>query len=352
MAEEDSETMLIVGSPQPSRYMRTTWMISAQEVLKFPDSSRIRFFGSAEADELAEQVRKRNVFARHSRENNFYVQRVRELANHSIIEVFRPGEPKNMADEAYQISSVLEKITILSSIIATRKTDLQRKLGISARPRTETDFIVSPQFRYLRSRAKSAPAVQGIRIDRSFCKRFTRCGFDVLAAYCECQNELASRVLKSLDWLFESRVESRLPASVVKTSIALESLLVFSESESLAQSLSERAAFIISPDPNRRYLVSRILKRFYDVRSGVVHGSPKKARKLTLSLLETVDRLVVLMCLTIAANPELWTTTKALYEWCERQRWGEPWSDIKIPFPDLYLKNVIASGEQELELRI
>lgn len=343
--------MLTIGKPEPSRYIRTTWMISAQTVLKFADLSKIRFFSVDEADKLAEQMLKRNVFARHSRENNFYIQRARELANHTVIEVFRPGDPKSMGDEAEKVASILEKLTVLSSTLVLSKNDLQHKLGISLKPRTETFLIISPSFRFLRSRAHPTPVVQGVCIDETFCNRFSRCGFDALADYIHSKSDMANRVMSSLEWLFESRVEPRLPASVVKTSIALESLLIFSESESLAQSLSERTAFILSIDPARRQQISRILKRFYDARSGVVHGSQKKAKKLTPSLLETVDRLVVLLCLVITANSKLWPTTEALREWCETQRWGEPSSELKIPFPDIYLKNALALGQKELEQR-
>ena len=105
----------------------------------------------------------------------------------------------------------------------------------------------------------------------------------------------------------------------------------------------------MSPDPNRRQQISRILKRFYDARSSVVHGNQKKAKKLTPSLLETVDRLAVLLCLVMVVNSKLWSTVEDLREWCETQRWGRPSSDVKIPFPDTYLKNALASGKKELD---
>ena len=91
--------MLAVGQPEPSRYIRTTGMLSARAILKFADLSRIRFFSVREADELAAQVRKRNVFARHSWENNFYLQRVKALADHTVIEVFRQGDPKDIGEK-------------------------------------------------------------------------------------------------------------------------------------------------------------------------------------------------------------------------------------------------------------
>jgi hypothetical protein len=341
--------MYEIGQSELSRYIRTTMMLSARTVLKFADLSKIRFFSVREADELAQQVRKRNVFARHSWENNFYLQRVKALADHTVIEVFRQGDPKDIGEKTEKVATSLERITVLSSSITLDRSQFQRKLGISSRPRSETSFMISPGFRFLRSRARPAPAAQGILVDERFCKRFSRNGFDALADYVQSNTDIAKRVSRSLDWQFDSRTDPRLEAAVVKSSIALESLLIFSESESLAQSLSERAAFALSSNPDGRHLISRALKRFYDVRSGVVHGSEKKVKKLTPSLLETVDRLAILLCLVMAANSRLWHSADALREWCEGQRWGAPSKEVQFPFGGSYLRNALALCQDELE---
>jgi hypothetical protein len=324
-----------------SRYFRTTWMFNAQTELKIGGESFIRFLGTQETAELANQVRKRNVFARHSWENNFYLKRIQDLGEHTVIEFYLPGDPAEIGDVAQETADFLEKLVSLSSIIALSKIDLQRRLGISAKLRTEMEFIIGPQFRFLRSRTKSSRLAKGIVIDRQFAKRFARCGFDKLTNYVMANSGLSERVLKSLNWLFESRLKPRLASSVVKTAIALESLFIFSESESLAQTLSERMAFVLSTDPRMRQQISRVLKRFYDARSGVVHGSQKKAKNLTPSLLETVDRLSVLSYLVIAANSHLWPSLENFREWCESQRWGAPSSELKSPFPRLYLQNAL-----------
>jgi hypothetical protein len=330
-----------------SRYMRTSWMLNSQSSLEFLDSSKIRFFSESEASQLAEQIRKRNVFARHSWENSFYYQRARNLANHTIIEVFRPGDPKSIGEEAESIASLLERIVVLSSTLSLPKRDLLRKLGIASNLKTETNLVYSNDFRFISSTSQTAPEAQGLLINETYRNRFYRCKFDSLAAFTLSKNEMAIRVKNSLQWLFDSRIESRLPASVIKTSIALETLLIFSESESLAQSLSERVAFILSSNPDRRKLISRIFKRFYETRSGIVHGSQKKAKILTPTLLETVDRLTILLYLSISANFKQWTTTKSLQEWCETQRWGAPSSEIVVPYPDIYLKNALLVGSKE-----
>jgi len=338
--------MLEVGIPQPSQYFRVTWLLSAETALQFPDSSRVRFFGEDEADSLAQEIRRRNVFARHSWENNFYIQRINELSNHTVIEVFRPGDPQDMAEEAENVADLIEKLAVLSSALALQKHELQRKLGISSRLRTEIGFIVGPGCRYLQSRARAVPIAQGICVDERFCRRFSGCGFFDLYKYCLSQSNLAERVRSSLDWLFESRREPRLSASVVKTAIALESLLIFDESESLARSLSERAAFVLSSSAETRRQISGIVKRFYDARSGVVHGSRKKLRYLTPSLVEAVDRLSVLLCLVIGANHQLWPSIDSLREWCEMQRWGEPSTEVRVPYTYTYLRNAVKLSQK------
>jgi hypothetical protein len=335
-----------------SRYIRTTWMLSAGTSLVFDDRSRVRCFSTKEADELAEKVRKRNVFSRHSWENNFYIQRAKELADHTVIEVVLPGDPQAIAERAEKSARSIERLTVLSSILALGRARLQRKLGISQQSGTEINFVSDQQFRFLRSRSRPELKPAGIDIDNRFANRFFKCGFVRLAGYVLTKSDIAKRVAMSQEWLFDSRIEPRLSASVVKTAIALESLLIFNETESLAQTLSERVAFILSPDSPRRQIMSRTIRRFYDARSGVVHGSRKKAKKLTPRLVENVDRLVILLHLILAANASLWSTTDKLQEWCELERWGEPSSKVERPFPDIYLRNTIQASQHELEQKL
>jgi hypothetical protein len=102
----------------------------------------------------------------------------------------------------------------------------------------------------------------------------------------------------------------------------LERLLIFSESESLGKSLAERTAFILSDNGDARAKLSESIKRFYDARSGIVHGSRKKRRLLSPRLQESTDRIVLLLCLKLAANSTLWNSVEALRIWSESQKWG------------------------------
>lgn len=329
-------------SPTESHYIRTTSQLKADVPINFPDSSQLRFFSEIEATKLAEIVRRRNVFARHSFENHYYLKQVAQLGNRTIIEVYRPGDPNSTYQQAAEVAELIEKLAILSTVLVLKKEALLRRLGISSNTRPEVDLIAASNMKFIRSRSRPKSKTEGILINKQFQKRFTKSGFIDLFQYCQTQGDLAKRVQTSADWLLESRRETRLTASVVKTAIALESLLIFAESESLARSLSERAAFILTSVPGMRHSIARIISQFYDARSGIVHGGKKKAKRLSASLVESVDRISLLLYLVISANQQLWPNVDTLRMWCEEQRWGAPSSNVKVPFSRTYLKNALA----------
>lgn len=337
----DGVETVATASQKLSHYLRTSWILRADSVLRLSDGTAVRFFPAEEADELVETLRKRNVFARHSWENSFYLQRARALANRTVIEVYRPGHPDDMIDEAEHTANMVEKLALLSAILSLSRKSIQRRLAIREHRRSEFDLTIGRDFYYLRSKSKPAGDVHGIAVDARFSRRFERCGFPKVLSLISKGTELGRHVESSIDWLFESRLEPRLAAATVKTSTALESLLIFTESESLRASLAERAAFLLGRTADRRRDLSRLVKDFYDARSGVVHGNKRKLGKLSERLLEAVDRVALLMCLIIAANTDKWPSQEAIREWCESQKWGSPARDIMVPFPHAYLDNAL-----------
>jgi hypothetical protein len=328
-------------------YLGTTSLLNAQAALTFPDSSKIRLLSHLEASAFVEALRRANVIARMEGANNFYVKRALRLANRTVIEVRGVATPDSMIRVGESVAELMENLAILSTTLVMRKADLLRKLGIRPGMSAEVNLAVTSKFRRIRSRSKRAPDIEGILMDKSFCNRFTKCGFIQLFEYSRGQGDMNKRVRASADWLLESRRELKIDASIVKTAIALESLLIFSESESLARTLSERSAFILSNAPEVRRKISSILLRFYDARSGVVHGSQKKAKKLTPSLIECVDRLTLMIQLVIASNPQLWPSVDKLRIWCEGQRWDKPFSDVIFPLSHNYLRNALGLVEAE-----
>ncbi len=331
-----------------SRYVQTSWMLDAERTLSLPDLQvRVRRFTEKESADLQDRARRRNVFARHSWENSFYLQRIGDLANRTVIEVSRPGDPDDIIDTAQRLAGLIEKLVILSSTLGLRRINLQRRLAVNVNRRWSFDITIGPGFRYLRSKSRPEQDVRPLAIDDRFRSRFARCGFLDLANLLAGESELGRRLVSAVEWLFESLFEPLASAAVVKTVTALESLLGFSQSEPLARLLAERSAFTLSSDPDLRRSIYQIVKQFYNVRSGVVHGSRKRARKLTTDLLDGMNRLALLLCLIIAANSDEWKSGTSLVEWSDDQRWGRPSSDIMIPFPSSYLTRAVSMASRE-----
>jgi hypothetical protein len=327
--------------PPQSRYIRNTWMTSTKKMLNFSDNSCIRYFDESESFRLSEMVRKRNIFARHSYENNFYINRIRELANHTIIEVFRSGDPQEIREEAERVANLVEKLVILSSVLVINKNTLLRKLGISTKSRNELDIIIGSEIQYISSKFQGVSFPDGIELTDASHKRFKRCGFFSLYDYCLLNNDLAKRVNSSLDWLFESRREPSIYASIIKTSIALEALLIFTDSENLSKSLSDRVAYILSPFPDVRQKLSKIISQFYNIRSSIIHGNRKKDLRINPLIIEAIDRICILIYLTISSNSNLWTSEHEFRQWFEKKHWGYNVPDLHYPFSKIYLNNIL-----------
>lgn len=310
---------------------------------------KVRELSQIEAQRLAESMRKKNIVARFGGDNNYYLNQAKELGDQTIIEISIVAGKDNVTELGMALSSIVEKFAVLSTTFTIKRKSLHRKLGIGAISKSEICFAFTHNFQTLRAKSNRAIEIDGISIDKTFCNRFIKCGFVELLKFVQIEKDFNKRVMSSLNWLYESRREFKTNASVVKSAIALESLLIFSESESLARTLAERSAFLLSNKIEMRQKISKIILRFYDVRSGIVHGSEKKAKKLSPDLIECVDRLILLIHLTIAKNQNLWTNLETLRLWYEEQRWGKPYENVELPFSQSYLLNALSLVEEEMK---
>src|SRR6266446_2319644 len=92
-----------------SRYLRTSWLLLAQKPTRINDNISILPISEDQAQTIAETIRKKNVFARHSWERHFYVERALQLADRTVIEIFAPGDPKAVANSAALEATLVER---------------------------------------------------------------------------------------------------------------------------------------------------------------------------------------------------------------------------------------------------
>ncbi len=328
-----------------SRYLRETSLIKAEAVLSLPDGSRVRAISEREATQMAAEIRKRNLFSRHSWENDFYYNRALSFGGKTVIEVFRTGQPNDIAAEVASVAEWGETVALLSVTLATERKTFLRRVGGGPVERTEIDLILGPDLRHLRSKSRVAPKRTGFPLTRQAVTRFERLGFSKLYTLLTTQSPFSARLRRAAGWLSESRREPNLEAAVVKSVISLESLLILGESEPLSRSLSERSAFLLSPLPETRRRVGTLVGRLYEVRSGIVHGGRRKRKNLTPRLLEACDRLAVLLLMVTAHNSDSWVDEDGFRRWVGDERWGPP-SRLVLPFPPVYLSRALGLGER------
>lgn len=333
-----------------SRFLHTTWLFSATRRLEIPAQSvSIRAISAEECRTLAEQARKRNVFARHSWENSFYIQRIRQLEGATVVEVFRAGSLDEILPAARAVAALVEKVAFISSSLGLRRARTHQLLALSRHRRYGFDFAISPGFRYLHSSERQEATPRGIPVDDRFVRRFNRCGFPALVAAGGQTGDVAKRLQQGINWLFESRQETSMDAAVVKTAMALESLLIASDTESLRGPLAERTAFILADDATRRRRIAGSVKSFYDLRSSIVHGGRRMVPAPSATLLDGIDRFVVLLLLTIAANAPAWTSFNVVAEAVEDRKWGVRSPALSRPFPGSHLSRALQLVERKAQ---
>jgi hypothetical protein len=256
-----------------------------------------------------------------------------------VIEVLRQGSPQEVIIDAQKIADLIEKVALISYSLSASRDEIHKKLSINSYRRSIFDISIGHDYKSYRSREKTEKAIHGIKIDQRFISRFEKCGFPQLVYACISKNHISERLNKVINWLFESRLEPLPSSAIVKTAISLESLFIFDEKELLSKSLSERAAYILSSDPDECKEISAIIKKFYTLRGNIVHGD-KKGKAVNPGFIEGVDRLIILACLKLAANASKWQSNESLRAWYENERWGMR-DNILIPYPKIYLKNSI-----------
>lgn len=330
-----------------SRYFQTTRLLRATAPMDLAGHRvTIRLLSTMEARELQERARKRNVFARHSGERGFYVQRLGELAEQTVIEVVRPGQPDDVLEEARAMAFAVEAAAITSTAFYLTRRELQRNLPASTAPEAGTfNIAIGPDYHFLRSRSRPEEKGGGIKIDDRFVRRFMRLGLPRVVFESARRTRLGERLANSLRWLLESRLETNLDSALVKTAIALEVLLVENKSDPLIRAISERGAFLLSEEPLVRARISRVLKRFYNSRSRTVHGGRRGS--ISMEALDAVDRVTCLIACVLASNSDQFSGAQPLHAWADSLKWGMASDDLERPFTAAVLLRALKRWESQ-----
>lgn len=296
----------------------------------------------SDAHTLASEIRRRNVFARHSWENNFYIQRARQLGGRTVIEFEIAGTPSQNMERAQELADKIEMFCLLGFTFSMNGRKFLRHIGPAHRRVIEHDLLIEAKYRFVRSKSSRQDEFRPLIVDSALRKAFGRSGLGkATESLLEDKSELLEKANRASAWLLQSRFETDLESAAVKTAIALESLLIVSTSEPLAQVLSERVAFLLGSTPEERAKLSRIAKNFYGLRSAIVHGGKRRNRP-SIQAVDAMNRLVLLSIISVATNSKKLKTADDLRAWVDETRWGARPSKLEQPFSGAFVRRAIA----------
>ncbi len=325
-------------------FVRTTrWLNSAGVTLQIGVNCRIRQWSGRDAETFREAVRARNVFSRHAGPRDFYFQRATELLDQTVIEVYGGGEsPSTMLGSHAELA---EGIALASFVLHGSRREFFRRLVGTSEKYLDLYLVRSgPKPRVTSNSARVKPAT-GLQLDARSVSRYQKLGFQGLYELAIGTTELSGRIRSAVRWLVQSRTDPSVESALVKTSTALESLLVVGR-EPPTRALQERSAYLLTEDPTIRARVAKASSRFYDFRGSIVHGKKEAKQSDIESALEFGDRLVVLSALVLARQAGAWKWKSAadLQVFCDGARWGRSQPCLR-PWPRSHLRNLLAQFE-------
>lgn len=317
------------------QYLRTTRWVTAQSTIKISDRCRIRNYSESEAERTAQVVRKRNVNARVSGPRDFYYKRAMNLGGQTVVEI--TNDPQVLpAERLNRQAKLAESVLIASTLLqGDRKSFVRSVVGVREEFLDLTITAEGARKTSVSSTSQSGEEPSGLTVDDKTTRRFQKNGFAGLYEMANGDRKLSTRLERALDWLIQSRTDRSVSSAIVKTSTALEALIVRGR-EPTRRALSERGAYILSDDPDKRRRISRAIKTFYSKRGDIVHGKEIVSDDDTVRILEFGDRLSVLIALVLSANGDRWSNADDVRQHCDAVRWGDDRTCLR-PWGSRYL---------------
>lgn len=283
---------------------------------------------------MAQVVRNRNVSARVSGHRDFYYQRAENLSDQTVVEII--NSPQVLPPERLSRQAKLAEAVLVASIVlqGDRNSFLRSVVGVREEF-FDLNITVDAHETSVSSTSQVEKEPSGLTVDDTAARRYRKNGFPDLYESAKSDSKLSTRLERSLGWLIQSRTDKSVSSAIVKTSTALETLIVIGR-EPTRRALSERGAYILSDDPNERRRISRSIKTFYSKRGDIVHGKGDVSDDETVRILEFGDRISVLIALVLSANADQWKNADDVRRHCDAVRWGEdrtcsrPWSRMYL----------------------
>lgn len=322
-------------------FVRTTPRLQAVVKVKLGNATFKKWDANA-AGQLAESLRRRSVFARHSAERELYSGKALLFRDRTAMEItFAPGHASD-ADAIRETADHYERLIFLTEACWRDRAHVHRALGVSVHDHGDeaVDLLMEADLHHVSTLTRRPHRKDGLRIDGATGKRALRVGFTpaVVETLVGAATAIAKRAQHALHWLEQSRLEPNMEAALVKTSIGFETLFVLSDNEPLRKVISERLAFLLGGTSTQRAAIAALFTKFYDYRSAVVHGGSRRSRPVDLNV---ADRLLLLACTSIAFHSPRLNSTDDMRTWFEGMRWATSDPVPEVPFARAEIRRIV-----------
>ena len=290
---------------------------------------RIRGFSEDDARQLAERLRKRNVFSRHAADRDFYTAKAAGFANETVVEfMLSTGDATVVREMAERV----ERFAFVAATLWIDRAELHRTLGATDRGAGVQDLVVESSSR-LSAKTRRPSSTGRLVLDAGFEKRFGNHGFPKTAdGVVSAADYIGKKVDGALRWLFQSRLEHDAEAAYVKTVIGLETMFVLDQNEAPRQTIADRVAFLLGRDPEQRQRIAKATRDLYDRRSSIVHGG-RKAVRVRDKDVDAAERLLLLAAHGLAFQAGNIKDADAHRGLFSDLKWGTKSQPPLLPFP-------------------
>lgn len=295
-----------------------------------PDVLRVRTLGADEVAGLMARRARSSVFARLRGTPDSYTRRLTELGGQTVIDVRLKGLPEDAGEKLRRRADIAEDAMAVAVWCTLGRARFENAL--QAQPGSAQFEVLIARNWKLRTKSKPRPASRPLELTASTRRVAARLGVWLVAEVAAGDAPIGERLRVALHWLAEAAHDRSRAAAAVKLSTALESLLGNGH-DSATRSVSERSAYLLSDDPQRRRDIARAAKAMYTVRSEAVHGLKQGDLALPGPWIDAACKLVLAVAAVIATNRQAWPKHHQMVEWTDQCRWGPAQSVVRRVVP-------------------
>jgi hypothetical protein len=139
------------------------------------------------------------------------------------------------------------------------------------------------------------------------------------------RSQLENKILMAVEWTGKGSHDLDASKSFVQFMFALEALFTFHEkvfvTPSIASQLAEYAAFVVGQDLDHRLKMAKMVKEFYEKRSGIVHGGASDVSEDEVQQVFFLMRAIVRR-LTTDTELVAMKSMSQFNEWIQRRKYA------------------------------